>query len=492
MTDPKRLTSNNEPSMSWVMMNAVLYVLSGVTQPILMAYAQHAGLADPRCQLYMLFYYIGPAAVAVSLRRRPKKGDKQHVATNEDVALLSSSKQEQLSNGNDGNGNGNASASSNNLQSNGSVQDDDSNSNTYGAVMSYHPKETEDQEQFYWPNQSLLTKASGIAAFDIFAQSMTYTGNNLAGPTIFSIIYSSVTIWAALYSKLLLSRSMSKPQWMGVFLVVLGLSLTAVDSKAMGESIFIGATLILVGSSFHGATYVLSEMIMTAPSSPTSKANNDVLDATTSALVKSDTFTTNTNVPLQKQQQQISEPQHISVRANCAIQGIVATLLLLLWQIVYTLPHLQQLILTPMAEAGTSPLQAMTILGIITVANLIHSITFFATLKHFPGGATSAGVLKGLQAVLVFGASAMVLCHRWGGLEMCWSSTKGLSLVVVVCGILLYGMFTEKHGDQDGGKKKKDDDEWYSRKGLLSTRPKEKEGYKSVHEDEEDGRIMCV
>ena len=30
-----------------------------------------------------------------------------------------------------------------------------------------------------------------IAIFDIFAQSMVYTGNNLAGPTVFAIIYSS-------------------------------------------------------------------------------------------------------------------------------------------------------------------------------------------------------------------------------------------------------------------------------------------------------------
>ena len=132
----------------------------------------------------------------------------------------------------------------------------------------------------------------------------------------------------------------------------------------------------------------------------------------------------------------------ISIRANCAIQGIVASIVLLLWQIIYTLPRLQSLILTPMAQAHTSPLHAMTILLAITFANLLHSVTFYVTLKHFPGGATSAGVLKGLQAVLVFGVGSIVLCGRWGGLEMCWSMMKFGSLVVVMCGILVYYVAT--------------------------------------------------
>ena len=38
----------------------------------------------------------------------------------------------------------------------------------------------------------------------------------------------------------------------------------------------------------------------------------------------------------------------------------------------------------------------------IYLANLLHCVTFQLTLKHCTGGATSAGVLKGLQAVLVF------------------------------------------------------------------------------------------
>ena len=96
-----------------------------------------------------------------------------------------------------------------------------------------------------------------------------------------------------------------------------------------------------------------------------------------------------------------------------------------------------------MNEAGTSYIQAMVILTMIALANTLHSVTFYTTLKHCPGGSTSAGVLKGLQAVLVFLVSSLILCGHMGGIEMCWSLEKFISLVVVVSGILVYGAFTE-------------------------------------------------
>lgn len=137
-------------------------------------------------------------------------------------------------------------------------------------------------------------------------------------------------------------------------------------------------------------------------------------------------------------------------------QGIVACLGFLVWQVCYTLPRFQTLILDEMNNAGTTVLKAWCILISISLANLLHSVTFFQTLKDFPGGATSAGVMKGLQAVLVFLFSSIVLCGRIGGSEMCWSQTKLVSLVVVVVGILYYGKSTtskERKQSQGGDAK---------------------------------------
>lgn len=343
-------------------------------------------------------------------------------------------------------------------KSNAALDDDSRGSKEVdGAIYYDYEEDYDDDGERSWPPRPLLIKASAIAVFDIFAQSMVYTGNNLAGPTIFSIIYSSVTIWAAIYSKFLLSRSLSKLQWTGVTLVVLGLSLTAVDSLALGKNVFLGACLIVVGTSFHGLTYVFSEKIMT-------DIKNESISPLTISLMNTALTSTdadcinNTRAQVRRETSRLQRQRHheiISVRANCAIQGLVATAVLLVWQLIYTIPQIQPLILIPMSESQTSPLHALLILSAIAISNLFHSITFFVTLKHLAGGATSAGVLKGLQAILVFCASSVFLCGRWdGGREMCWSASKLVSLAVVLCGIALYtrGMYgmTRKKKMDDG------------------------------------------
>lgn len=54
--------------------HATLYVLSGCTQPLLMTLLKDAGIADPTCQLYMLFYYFGPACFIFTLLGRNADG----------------------------------------------------------------------------------------------------------------------------------------------------------------------------------------------------------------------------------------------------------------------------------------------------------------------------------------------------------------------------------------------------------------------------------
>jgi hypothetical protein len=50
--------------------------------------------------------------------------------------------------------------------------------------------------------------------------------------------------------------------------------------------------------------------------------------------------------------------------------------------------------------------------------------------------------MKALQSVLVFAFTSLAYCGRLGGNEMCFSSTKLASLVVVVGGIILFGKST--------------------------------------------------
>ncbi len=66
--------------------------------------------------------------------------------------------------------------------------------------------------------------------------------------------------------------------------------------------------------------------------------------------------------------------------------------------------------------------------------------------QHLPGGSASAGVMKGLQAVLVFVVTSVSFCGRIGGNEMCFSTSKLASLVIVCSGVVLFGKTTAALG----------------------------------------------
>jgi drug/metabolite transporter (DMT)-like permease len=309
-----------------------------------MTACKEAGLADPSAQFYMFFYYLGPAALVFTL-----------------------------------------------------IQD--------------HRKQQQDggdDQTSTLPSRRAVLKACGIAVFDIISQALNYTGAGMAGATIFAVIYSSVTIWTALWSRLILKRSLSWTQWLAVCIVFGGLAITALESADMGPNVKRGAILVGFGSAMHGASYVLSEAIMSLG------------------------------------------PDRLTVRQNAAIQSVLAAFLLGIWQLVYTLPRWDIVIGDPVREAGTTLTVAVIIMASFALANLIHSLSFYHTLRHYPGGSTSAGVMKGLQAVLVFGATHVLFCGRTGGEEMCFSIPKLVSLVTVVGGVAVFGLATEKLEEKQG------------------------------------------
>jgi len=193
---------------------------------------------------------------------------------------------------------------------------------------------------------------------------------------------------------------MSFWQWVNVMIVFGGLALTAIDSVNLGKDVVKGSMFIFVGSAMHGLTYVMSEAIMLGE-------------------------------------------HKLTVLQNNFVQGTVAAAVFLVWQLVYTLPRFDQLIWYPMQDAGTTVLYACTLFGAFGVANIIHSTTFFHTLLHFPGGATSAGIMKCLQAVLVFVCTNFLYCNKIGGAEMCFSDSKFVSLFTVSGGVLGYGYATQ-------------------------------------------------
>ena len=252
----------------------------------------------------------------------------------------------------------------------------------------------------------------------------------MAGPTIFAIVYSSVTIWTAVFSQILLGRKMNVWQWVNVITVFAGLAITATDSVNTGENVLKGTTFVIFGSGMHGLTYVMSEAVMT-----------------------------------------VGE-EKLNVLQNNFIQTTVAASLFLIWQLFYTFPHFDEFIWNPMQAAGTTIWYALVILGGFGMSNIVHSMTFFHTLRHFPGGATSAGVMKGMQAVLVFVLTNFFYCNRLGGSEMCFSDTKLVSLVTVCGGVLGYGYATKISNAKAGRKHRtKDTENQHEHTSLIPASP---------------------
>jgi len=204
-----------------------------------------------------------------------------------------------------------------------------------------------------------------------------------------------------------------------------------------------------MGSTVHAMTYVLSEAIMTK------KVTND-----------GSSGDNHNNKDSNNKHDSSNDNEQLGVTENCAVQGLVACFVYLTWQCVYTLPRFQERIVQPAQQSGTSLTQALLILGGIGGSNLVHALSFFYTLKCFPGGATSAGVMKGLQAVLVFVFTSVVYCDKSSDSmgEMCFTKIKFISLVVVVGGVMLFAIGT------DSGRKRSimNDDESRNRRGYAA------------------------
>jgi len=298
----------------------VLFLVSGVSQPLLFSQVKFAGLGDTTCQLYMLPYYAGMAGVGLLTFCVPGKR---------------------------------------------------------------------------WGELPLL-RCVGIAAVDLISQVLNFSGNMKAGSAIYAVIYASVTVWCAVLSRLFLQRVLSAWQWCAIVVVFTGLAITAIDARVSGDDVFLGAVMICVGAVLHAFMYVMSECVS----------------------VRGEKI-----------------PAHI----NCACQALTACTIVGTWQCVYTSTH-WTLIADPLAEAQTSPLTAVLLFLFVALANFLHAVTFFFLLTWI--GAVSAGVIKGLQAVCVFVLAHLLFCGREKA--QCYTLLKGVSLIVVVSGVLAYTYATRR------------------------------------------------
>lgn len=237
-----------------------------------------------------------------------------------------------------------------------------------------------------------------LAVIELCSAALCFTGLVCAGSAVFTVIYSSVTVYTALFSRLFFGRELHYMQWGGVLMVMLGLTSSSIGATFGGDDgekdVGIGIIMIIIGSLFHSLVYILTESIL--------KSENPIA------------------------------PEFLG-----SFMGCVGVIVFGLWQVFYTFPRFQDLILDEIdAHDGDLTVIGMTYFTLVIV-NLVHGVCFYHLIKSV--GSTTTGILKGVQSVVVFVISHFAFCSLQK--SQCFTASKGASLIVVVCGVLCYSTF---------------------------------------------------
>jgi len=236
-----------------------------------------------------------------------------------------------------------------------------------------------------------------LTTSDVVAMSLCYLGNILAGSIVYTIIYSSVTLWTALMSVFILRRPLTWGQWGGCFIVSIGISLTAIDSRKYGDHVFFGSILLIAGTMIHSSTYTLSDYMFNLPE----PIPEDVL---------------------------------------CSLNGVGGTICYCIWQLSWTIPKWDELVTQKIKEKNGSVDIIILTMAFQAVASLLHAVSFFRVVNHM--GSVTAAVCKGLQAAGVFVFAALFFCSSDSA--MCFTLMKVLSFFVVIGGVFVYSLNAAK------------------------------------------------
>jgi drug/metabolite transporter (DMT)-like permease len=289
-----------------------------------------------------------------------------------------------------------------------------------------------------------------LAMVDIVSQGMCLIGLVYAGSSIYIIVYSSTTIWAAVWSYFLLQKELIFQQWLGIVIVVFGLSITAYDGKtsstvsAKSTDTMIGILLIVLGSFTHALTWVLIEKW--------TKQRNEGHGSDSSGSCDSDigvgghAASAPRPAPAALSSAAAQTQAQAAPELECSLMGLFGCLFYSAWQLVYTLPRWEELVLRPIAERQGNLWHIAVAYSLLALMGFLHAVSFYHLLGHL--GSVATGVMKGVQSVAVLVLSHAAFC----GVEssQCFTAYKGVSLVVVLCGVFYYTANTMKKKQQGG------------------------------------------
>ncbi|KAI9476454.1 MAG: hypothetical protein EXX96DRAFT_577229 [Benjaminiella poitrasii] len=238
-----------------------------------------------------------------------------------------------------------------------------------------------------------------LSVLDVFANFCVTIGFSIVGSGMYQVIYSSVVIWCAILNWLLLSRSLTKMQWLAIFGTSAGLAVSSMgnfpqQSETSEEAtkmtlLMFGTLMTLGGTFFYSCVYVYSDYIMSQHKPP----------------------------PL---------PARL-----CFCTGIYTSLISLIWIAVYTLPRFDELI---HIKESTTVESVWLMYVLVIVANATHSWNYYELIERT--GSVATGILQGLRAVLIYVISDSWYCKT--DPAQCFTKFKGIGSIMVIGCVLLF------------------------------------------------------
>ena len=237
-----------------------------------------------------------------------------------------------------------------------------------------------------------------IAIFDLLGTVGTTVGLELAGSAIFGIILGSITMWTALFTRLIMGQRQSWTRLFGISVVVCGLAIPMseyrVDHDQDGSpELLWGVALTFGGTFFYALEYTLCERVYSLYALP--------LDA----------------------------------RQLCFCTGAWGLLVTAVWIGAVTGPNWKSLVSDEVAEHEGNGYVIAALYISHTLNNAVHNLAWFYVCE-LEGGVTT-GLLQGVKAALLFVASSAAFCSS-AHPEQCYTAPKLGATATVLTGTCIY------------------------------------------------------
>jgi len=256
------------------------------------------------------------------------------------------------------------------------------------------------------------SRISYILLVDLFANATFWAGLTYIGSALCTIVYSSVLIWSAVFSRVLYKKHISFFKWVAIVVILSSLAVSTINQVENDSNSpwlqLLGVGLILSSAVLYGLEYVLGE---------------NVLMKNTNPLGGSVFFWPN-------------------------------MLVFAVWASFGTGFGYDKFLGDPVAkaasDAGAVPCAwcIAALYAAFTLSNGIHMVSFMYCLNGGPTSAVAGAVNKSLQSALVFVSSDLLFCpdHSWnqgrqGTNEMtCFTTLKVAGFIGTIVGVFIYSL----------------------------------------------------